>query len=370
MKVTIAGGVTGGHLFPALVVGEALQARGHEILYLGTQHGLESRLTLPFPKALIPMEGLRSTKRTPWSIPLTLWRATRIAKRLLEQFEAQLLFTTGGYASIPVASAYLQRKRPMVLLEPDALPGKANRWLARRAQCVLINFEQARDHFPRKTVIRTGLPLRPEIFQPDVSQHEARKHFQLATDRFTVLVIGGSQGAQALNEVVLNTVQHMSPGELQWLHITGTEHYEMVRATADRLGLNGNYRPVPFLHAHEMGLAYRTADVALARGGAGTLTELARNGIPMILVPYPYSAGGHQRYNCKAIEALGAGLTLEQSTLTPQRLAQQLVALRDRPDQRKTMQQAGWNWVIPNATEKVVQLIEEVGQCSLQQAFG
>ncbi len=359
MQIAIAGGVTGGHLFPAMVVGQALQARGHEVLYLGTQHGLESRIPLPFPKELLPMEGLRSTRRTPWSVALTLWRAIRMARRVLEQFGAVLLFTTGGYASMPIAAAHARRKRPMILLEPDALPGKANRWLARRAQQICINFEEARPHFLRASITRTGLPLRPEVYLTEASPTEAQRYFQLHPDRFTVLVIGGSQGAQALNEAVLNTVQYLPSGELQWLHITGADHYETVRATADRLGLNGNYRPVPFLQGRELGLAYRAASVALARGGAGTITELARNALPMILVPYPHAAGGHQRYNCEAMAARGAGVVIEQHALTPQLLAQHLLELRDCPQKRQTMSEAGTAWVIPDATERIVNLIEE-----------
>ncbi|MER3402056.1 MAG: hypothetical protein C4337_01840 [Armatimonadota bacterium] len=368
MRVAIAGGVTGGHLFPALVVGEALQARGHEVLYIGSQHGLEARRTLPLPKALIPMEGLRSTRRTPWSVPLTLWRATQLARQILAQFDPHLLFTTGGYASIPVAAAHRRSARPMILLEPDALPGKANRLLARHAYLVCLNFEEAGSHFLKGIVQRTGLPMRPEVFRPEISPAEARRHFQLDPNRFTVLVIGGSQGAQSLNEVILNTVQYIPSRELQWLHVTGTAHFDTVRATADRLGLNGNYRAVPFLEGHEIGLAYSAAEVAVARGGAGTITELARNGIPMILVPYPHSAGGHQRYNCGAMEARGAGILIEQHALTPQKLAQHLMELRDCPDKRQTMSQAGMSWAIPDATQRVVRHIEEALRCSPPQA--
>ncbi len=403
MRVAITGGVTGGHLFPALVVGQALQAQGHEVLYLGTQHGLEARINLPIPAELIPMEGLRSTRRTPWGVVLTLWRARRTAKAILQSFRPDLLFTTGGYPSVPIASAFLSLKRPLILLEPDAYPGKANRWLAKRATRICINFEEAIPHFGRIAngkwrmatnphppqpslshgeregvdsplpmgegqgvratphspfaIIRTGLPYRPELCQREVSHEQARAHFQLKPERFTVLVIGGSQGAQALNEAVLNTVQHLPSSELQWLHITGTAHYPAVQATADRLGLNGNYLAVPFLDAHEMGLAYRTADCALARGGAGTITELALNALPMILVPYPYSAGQHQRYNCQAMVVRGAGTIIEQEQLTPQRLAETLLDWHACPEKRKQMGESARSWAVPDATERVIQQV-------------
>lgn len=368
MKVAIAGGITGGHLFPALTVAQALQARGHETLYLGAKHGIEGRVPLPTPHALLEMSGLRSTRRTPWSVPLTLWRVRLEAQQHLQAFGAEILFTTGGYASVPIAMAYLRLGKRLVLLEPDALPGKANRWLARRALRICINFEEAAAVFGQAKTVRTGLPVRPEVYLPEVSPHEARESLKLRQHKFCVLVVGGSQGAQALNEAVLNTVQYLPSGALQWLHITGEAHYQLVRSTAERLGLNGNYHPRPFLTGREMGQAYRAADVVIGRGGAGSLTEFALNGLPMLLVPYPHAAGGHQRYNCAALETRGAAKLIEQAALSPQRLAEWLLELRDCPEQRARMQAAGQAWAIPNAAERIVQLLEEVGHCTHPQA--
>ncbi len=359
MRVVIAGGVTGGHLFPALSVAEALQKQGHEVLYLGTQHGLEGRVALSLPNHLFDMSGLRSTQRTFWSVPLTLWRVRREAFKVLCAFLPDLLFTTGGYASVPIAMAGLKLGIPLVLLEADAYPGKANLWLARRAHTVCLNFEECARYLPRGIRwVRTGLPLREEVYLPEVPSEQARAHFGRKPDCFTVLVVGGSQGAQALNEVVLNTVQHIPSSELQWLHITGESHYDSVRNTAERMGLNGNYHPVPFLSGREMGLAYRACDVVFARGGASSLTEFALNALPMILVPYPHSAGGHQRYNCQALVERGAGVMIEQQNLSPQVLSHHLLALRDCPDQRRTMGQRAREWALADATERILKILD------------
>ena len=368
MRVAIAGGITGGHLFPALAIAQALQARGHVALYLGAKHGIEGRTPLPIPHALLEMSGLRSTRRTPWSAPLTIWRVWGEARRCLQAFGAEVMFTTGGYASVPIALAFLCMSRRLVLLEPDALPGKANRWLARRAMRICINFDEAARAFGQAKTVRTGLPVRPEVYLPEVEPADARDQLGLKRDRFCVLVVGGSQGAQALNEAVLNTVQYLPSGELQWLHLTGEAHYQLVRSTAERLGLNGNYHPRAFLSGRAMGLAYRAADVVVGRGGAGSLTEFALNGLPMILVPYPHAAGGHQRYNCTALAKRGAAEVIEQAALSPQRLAETLLQLRDCPQRRAQMQAAGRAWAIPNAAERIVQLLEEVGQCTHPQA--
>jgi UDP-N-acetylglucosamine--N-acetylmuramyl-(pentapeptide) pyrophosphoryl-undecaprenol N-acetylglucosamine transferase len=368
MRVAIAGGITGGHLFPALAVAQALQARGHAVLYLGARHGIEGRLPLPVPHALLEMSGLRSTRRTPWSVALTLWRARREAHQHLRAFGAEVMFTTGGYASVPIAMAFLRLSRRLVLLEPDALPGKANRWLARRAVRICVNFDEAMEAFGKTKTVRTGLPVRPEVYLPEVEPDDARDHFGLRRDKFCVLVVGGSQGAQALNEAVLNTVQYLPSGELQWLHLTGEAHFELVRSTAERLGLNGNYHPRAFLTGREMGLAYRAADVVVGRGGAGSLTEFALNGLPMVLVPYPHAAGEHQRYNCAALAERGVAEVIDQAALSPQRLAETLLQLRDCPQRRAQMQAAGRAWAIPNAAERIVQLLEEVGSCTHPQA--
>lgn len=368
MRVAIAGGITGGHLFPALAIAQALQARGHVVLYLGAKHGIEGRTPLPIPHALLEMSGLRSTRRTPWSAPLTIWRVWGEARRCLQAFGAEVMFTTGGYASVPIALAFLCMSRRLVLLEPDALPGKANRWLARRAMRICINFDEAARAFGQVKTVRTGLPVRPEVYLPEVEPADARDQLGLKRDRFCVLVVGGSQGAQALNEAVLNTVQYLPSGELQWLHLTGEAHYQLVRSTAERLGLNGNYHPRAFLSGRAMGLAYRAADVVVGRGGAGSLTEFALNGLPMILVPYPHAAGGHQRYNCTALAMRGAAEVVEQAALSPQRLAEMLLQLRDCPQRRAQMQAAGRAWAIPNAAERIVELLEEVGACTHPQA--
>ena len=368
MRVAIAGGITGGHLFPALAIALALQARGHVVLYLGAKHGIEGRTPLPIPHALLEMSGLRSTRRTPWSAPLTIWRVWGEARRCLQAFGAEVMFTTGGYASVPIALAFLRLSRRLVLLEPDALPGKANRWLARRAMRICINFDEAARAFGQAKTVRTGLPVRPEVYLPEVEPADARDQLGLKRDRFCVLVVGGSQGAQALNEAVLNTVQYLPSGELQWLHLTGEAHYQLVRSTAERLGLNGNYHPRAFLSGRAMGLAYRAADVIVGRGGASSLTEFALNGLPMILVPYPHAAGGHQRYNCTALAMRGAAEVVEQAALSPQRLAEMLLQLRDCPQRRAQMQAAGRAWAIPNAAERIVELLEEVGACTHPQA--
>ncbi len=362
MRVAIAGGITGGHLFPALCVGEALQQRGVQVLYLGAQHGLEARIPLSLPAHLFEMSGLRPSARRPWRTPFALWRVWREAKRVLAEFDADLLFCTGGYSVLPLALAMRALRRPILLLEPDAFPGRANRWLARFARRVCLNFEEAAPHFPRGCpTIRTGLPVRQGVYRPEVPTEQARAHFCLKPDQFTILVIGGSQGAQSLNETVLNTVQYIPSGEVQWLHITGSAHYESIRATAERLALNGNYLPLPFLDAQQMGLAYRTAEVAVARGGAGTLTELALNALPAILVPYPYAVGGHQRYNCQAMVARGAALMIEQSDLSPERLTHALMSLRDCPQRRMEMGARARAWALPDATERVLKEIFSLG---------
>jgi UDP-N-acetylglucosamine--N-acetylmuramyl-(pentapeptide) pyrophosphoryl-undecaprenol N-acetylglucosamine transferase len=361
MRVVLTGGITGGHLFPTLCVGEMLQTRGMEVLYCGSKHGIESRVQLSIPAHLFEMEGLRMGSRKPLSSLRTFLRVRQAALELLEQFQADLAFGTGGYAAAPILMAQKKRRKPFILLEPDALPGKTNRWLARSASMVCVNFEEAIRHFktPRAKTIRTGLPVRAERFNNRSTPAQAREHFGLKPDVFTVLVIGGSQGAQALNDIVLNTVQYLPKGELQWLHLTGETLFESVQFTAQKLGLNGNYCSHAFLHEMGMGKAYRAADAVLARAGAGTLTEIALNGLPSICVPYPFAAADHQRYNAMALVKRDAVTMVLQEELNPARLAELLLKWRDCPKERQRIAQKAREWAIPDAAERVCNLIAD-----------
>lgn len=359
MKVVLTGGITGGHLFPTLCVGEALQARGVEVLYCGSEHGIEARVPLHSPAHLFDMEGLRMGSKKPFRSLLTFLRVRREAFELLERFQADLAFGTGGYAAAPVLMAQKKRRKPFILLEPDAFPGKTNRWLARHSDKVCVNFEEAVRHFKtaKEKILHTGLPVRSELFNSGSTPSQAREHFGLEPDIFTVLVIGGSQGAQALNDTVLNTVQYLPKGELQWLHLTGENLFEAVQTTAQKLGLNGNYCPRAFLHGAEMGEAYRAADVVLARAGAGTLTEIALNGLPAIFVPYPFAASDHQRYNAMALVKREAAVMILQDDLNPARLAEVLIKWRDCPEERQSIARKAREWAVPDAVERVCSLI-------------
>lgn len=361
MKVALAGGITGGHLFPTLMVGKTLQAKGIEVLYVGSQHGLESQIELPLPAKLLPMQGMRNARKNPARAFLSFRKARQQSFRLLEVFGADLVFATGGYAAAPVLMAQKKRKRPVMLLEADALPGKTNRWLAKHATVVCVNFEEAIDHFKAqgaRRVVRTGLPVDPIKFCHNQSPGEARESMGLNPRLFTVLVIGGSQGAQTLNDLTLHTVQHIPKNEIQWVHITGNANYESVTATATRLGLNGNYHVHPFLMDEVMAAAYRSADMALARAGAGSVTEIALNALPAIFVPLPRLANDHQRYNSMALVTRNAALMISQDEITPAKLAQVALDWRDRPEKRAEIGMNAKRWALPNAVQTIVELIE------------
>lgn len=383
MRLVVTGGGTGGHLYPALCVAEWAQRQGDTVLYLGSQHGLEGQMRLPLPAQLLDMAGLRHWRRHPLRMVRSLLRARREAYAALEAFQAEVVFGTGGYVAAPILLAQKRRRRPFVLLEPDALPGLTNRWLARSATAVCVAFEEAKPFFryvfPGRAptasiptdrpgegeqaggasarIFHTGLPVRPEVVGSPLTPQEARARFELKLEPFTILVLGGSQGAQTLNETVLNTVQHLSSDGLQWLHLTGMAHLETVRATADRLALNGNYRALAFLEGAEMGHAYRAADMVIARAGSSTVAEIALNGLPAVFIPYPFAARAHQQDNGMALVSRSAAVMILQKELTPARLSELILRWRDCPEERLRIGANARAWAIPDATQRIYELL-------------
>src|SRR5882724_3645154 len=294
MKVLLAGGGTGGHLMPALALAQALrQARSDiEPVLVGAERGIEAQVLprYPFRHHLLPMEPIY--RRTWWNNVrwlLIAGRAWRAVGRVLEGERPVIVIGTGGYAAGPVVWRAQQRGVPTVLQEQNAFPGLATRWLARRARQVHLGFPEARERLrvgPRTAVFALGNPIRaPE----PASRDAALVELGLLPSRPTLLVFGGSQGARAIN-------------------------YALAGALERRF-----FDP--------MALAYRAADLVVARAGAMTVAELCAWGKPSILVPLPTGAADHQTHNEAALAAAGAAIDLAEQGLTPYTLAQEVTAL-------------------------------------------
>ena len=322
MKVLIAAGGTGGHLFPGIAIArKVLERSGDDVLFVGTEQGIEARvlpregLTVRFiPVGKLKGMGLAARARTFATLPAAVWRSAA----LLRRERPHVVVGVGGYASGPVAFAAWLLGIPLVIVEPNSHAGLANRVLGRFAKRIFVCFpgRDRQGFFPLAKKVLTGPLVRSGIDQGQGDR--VLKEQGLATGRFTVLVMGGSGGAHAINAAMQAAAQDLSGVQgIQVLHQTGEK---------DRLDVAAGYRAagvqaavVPFIT--DMAGAYAAADLVICRAGATTVAELAVCGKQAVLIPYPYAADNHQEHNARSLAERGGAEVIVQKDLTPQTLA-------------------------------------------------
>jgi UDP-N-acetylglucosamine--N-acetylmuramyl-(pentapeptide) pyrophosphoryl-undecaprenol N-acetylglucosamine transferase len=366
MRIVVTGGGTGGHIFPALAVCEGLRRRqpGCELLYIGSITGMESEIV---PKTGVPYQAVTARKlRTVFSLStvgvvLSLARGYQEARRYLRAYKPQVIVETGGYVAAVVALAAASLRIPTVVLAPDSIPGRTNRLVARYSRRICVVFEETIARFPAGKAVVTGLPLRAGVIAPaGIDPQQARCRFEaLAPDRFTVLVIGGSQGARRINEIVVEALPDLTAAGMQVLHQTGPKHIADVQARARALGLpaNAGYCPVAFLDAEQVPLAYRSADIIVCRGGISTLSEVMANGLPSVIIPLPTAYADHQTANAQALAKTGAALCYPDFDLHAEGLVRELTELKSTPDRLPRMAAASRGMARPDAADTVAGIV-------------
>ena len=297
MKFIITGGGTGGHIYPALAIASGLKERlgEAEILYVGTKKGLEANIV---PRAglrftTIDISGIDRSSMLKASLPGEISPQFFQAWDIIKDFQPDIVIGTGGYVSFPIVMAGTFFPSKTVIHEQNAIPGLANRNLARRVDYALLNFAEAAPYMKAKSMKVTGLPVRSEIF--NVQRTESIKKLGLEPNLFTLVVFGGSRGAMTINQAMLEAVERWQDSKMQIIWITGESSYnEIKQQLEERLSLSKRrfLQLYPYMFNIEEALA--AADLAVCRAGAGTLSELAILGLPAILVPYPYAAENHQ----------------------------------------------------------------------------
>lgn len=311
MKLAIAAGGTGGHLFPGISVAEVLREKdpGGEVFFIGSDRGLDKEILeregLPheaLPVGRIKGEGIAARMRTLLDLPKAFWGACR----LLRQKMPNMVFGIGGYSSGPVILAAFFQGRPRAILEPNAIPGFTNRALARFVDRIFIAFPETGRFFPRKKIRLTGTPVRRGLTRVGRNRQAA-----LTKTTFTLLVLGGSQGATSLNRAMARCLPALeaSGRSFRIFHQTGTRDLDSVREAYKKTRLTHEVNAF----IEDMVSAYTEADLAIARAGASTLAELIETGTPSLLVPYPYAADDHQRMNAiELVEEGGAEMILDK----------------------------------------------------------
>ncbi|MGH7644239.1 MAG: undecaprenyldiphospho-muramoylpentapeptide beta-N-acetylglucosaminyltransferase [Gemmatimonadales bacterium] len=362
MRVLISGGGTGGHLYPGLAIAEALRAASPdvEILFVGGDR-LEARVVPAegWPFARIPARGLprRPGLEMLWALA-TAALGTLRALRLLLRWKPDVVVATGGHVCVPVGLAAVVLGWPLVLQEQNLRPGLATRVLARWARWASVPHPDAGGRLRTRRTEVTGVPLRQRAVTGDRAR--GRQRWSLATDRLTLLVIGGSQGAASLNRATCRLADLlMYDDRLQILHHTGSEHLHWVREAIGHREHVGppaiTQRAVAFLDP--IGDAYACADLVLCRGGASTLAEVTAWGLPAIVVPYPHAAAAHQEDNADVLVRAGAAVRVADADLEGTAPVEMVSALLADAPRRAAMGEASRRLGRPDAAEVVAALV-------------
>ena len=368
MNIAIACGGTGGHLFPGLAVAEALRARGHGVLLFISEKEIdalavrdhEGKGELRFER--LPSVGLgRVLSLGTVRFVRGALRSVTACRRIFAEFRPDAVLGMGGFTSTAPLLAARLAKVPTFIHESNAIPGKANRLNARLARVVLLGFAECAARFPRGTRCETtGTPVRSSLREnvPDRRAALAAFGFDPSRDfvvKRTLLVMGGSQGARGVNRAVTTALPAWRELPLRVIHLTGKDGEAEVRAAYENAGVPAHVAAF----SHDMGAAYAAADVAVARSGAASLTELAHFGLPSVLVPYPFAAEDHQTANARLFTRPGAAVMLREDEHTGASLARILPELLLHPDKLHDMTVAARALAPGDAAARVADAIEK-----------
>jgi UDP-N-acetylglucosamine--N-acetylmuramyl-(pentapeptide) pyrophosphoryl-undecaprenol N-acetylglucosamine transferase len=376
MNILLAGGGTGGHVYPGLAIAEALRRRDSSarVLFVGSRAGMEASLV---PASGVPFVGLAvrpPRSRAPWrlvvsaaSVGVGLAQAFGVVAR----FRPDVVIATGGVAAVPSVIVAAVTNVPVVVLEGNALPGRTNRTLARYSRVIAVSSDEAAARLPAGRTVMTGLPIRREAYT--ATREDGLAAFGLDRGRKTVLIIGGSQGAARLNAAAEETVRRLaSRGDLQVLHQVGRGWSGVARAptgaplqVAQPPGpspLEGTIRYLRVPYIQHIGAAYACADLVVSRCGANALAEITANGRPSILVPYPFAADDHQTWNASAVVAAGGAVLIPDAQLTGERLAGAITDLFDTPGRLEAMAASARSHGRPDAADRVIALVSRLAE--------
>jgi UDP-N-acetylglucosamine--N-acetylmuramyl-(pentapeptide) pyrophosphoryl-undecaprenol N-acetylglucosamine transferase len=356
-RIVIACGGTGGHLFPGIAVAEVCRNRGHEVLLLISEKKIDSLAIEGYGQFAfervqsVPMPRLLSLAMVPFAFRSLL--ALVRCRRILKKFGATVVMGMGGFTStIPLLAGRMQRCRTLVH-ESNAIPGRANRLNAKFSDQILVGLEACAEHFDASKTRVVGTPLRTGLNRrPDKTK--ALEHFALEADKKTLLVMGGSQGARGINQMVSQSLDTYSNAGVQILHIAGVDDFEMVGRAFKDSGEPG----CVLEFCAEMGMAYAVADVAVCRSGASSLAELACFALPAVLIPYPFAADDHQTRNAEIYERLGAALLYPQKELDAAKLAAILLDLIADDEKLAKMGEQMNSMAVADAADQVCREIE------------
>ncbi|MGZ3590997.1 MAG: undecaprenyldiphospho-muramoylpentapeptide beta-N-acetylglucosaminyltransferase [Thermodesulfobacteriota bacterium] len=353
MRCVIAGGGTGGHLFPGIAIAEAFVERekGNEVLFIGTERGIEAKI-LPegkFPLRTIkakPIQGrsLLEKAKAIWSLPM----AVSAASSILKEFQPRLVLGVGGYASGPtlLAASFMGIKR--AIQEQNVMPGMTNRVLRWFSQRIFVSFDEAKKYFPEKKTVVTGNPIRKEFFA-SLNKHRGEMREK---DRLVLFIFGGSAGAHRINQAMIEALGQLEgiKSSLKIVHQTGREDFDSVSKAYREKGFDARVKAF----FEDMAACYQISDLVICRSGASTVAELAVCGKAALLIPYPYAAHNHQFINAKKLVDQGAAKMILDRELSGEVIAQAILDLYYHPQERARMEESIRRLGRPRAAEEIV----------------
>jgi UDP-N-acetylglucosamine--N-acetylmuramyl-(pentapeptide) pyrophosphoryl-undecaprenol N-acetylglucosamine transferase len=359
ISIIIAGGGTGGHLYPAIAIGEALltEAPNINLHFMGSRFGIESQV-LPvkgLPHTLLPIRGLQrdlNAKSIGKNIllPGRLLKSIVIGKRIFKQYNPKLVIGTGGYASAIPLKIALRQNIPIILQEQNSFPGITTKYFAADAEKICVAFKDAKDELGPNAVL-TGNPIRSNIMSGD--KIKGGLLFDIDPNKKTIFLFGGSQGSIYLNEIMKNCIKMIELEKLQVIWQTGEIHYENFQKYESPL-----IKVRPYIN--RMSEAYAISDLIISRAGALTVAEITACGKPSILIPFPQSAADHQKQNALSLQSSNAALVLEENKLSSRILFRSITEILYNDNKLKEMSKNAKNIGITNATERIIKLIFEV----------
>lgn len=350
----MAGGGTGGHVIPSLAVARDLQRRGHEVFFVGTEKGVESQMVpaAGFELQLIRIGGLKRVSilrrlATLGQLPLSTLRMYGLLRRR----KTSAVFSMGGYAAGPVVVAALAARMPVVVMEPNIVPGFTNRWIGHLVTRALVSFPETSRYFRRGRTEVTGLPVREEFFTLPPKRPE---------NVFTVFVTGGSQGSRTLNRAARESwpLFRQADFSVQFLLQTGQPEYEALHTAFAESDLYGEVKPF----ISDMSFMFAQSDLIICRAGAGAVAELAAAGKPSVLVPFPFATDDHQLRNAQAFENAGAAKLVLDRDLTGAKLFEIVAELARDREALDRMAAAARRLAHPGAAERAAEILEEVAR--------
>lgn len=359
MKIIVSGGGTGGHIYPALTLIDAIKNKrpDAEFLYVGTEKGLEADIV---PKAginftALKLEGGLERRFTLENISRAanaIWSIKRAAD-IVKSFKPNVVVGTGGYVCGPILLAASLMKVPTLIQEQNAVAGVTNKILSKFVKKIAVGTKDALKNFPADKTIYTGNPIRKEVLA--AKKEDGLREFDFTDDNPIILISGGSRGARSINNAMIDVLKSAAQkNSAQFLHVTGKGEFNSVVEKLSDLDAP-NIRIVPYLY--NMPTAMAMADLAIFRAGATGLAELTARGIPSILIPYPYAAENHQEFNARSLVEAGAARMILNKDLTAEILSATIDELLASPEKLKSMAQASLSLGKPNAAAEIADLI-------------